>query len=213
MGQSQIKSTSLTVFNCKKTLLKKSWRGTRKGIMPLFGYSPSVTSVDIPEGNIFVPIQQDDILPQVPIGRHHPVPLTGVEDDDERALHTNKFYANAFLGQQNQPIWTHPYAIWWGNGCQDPGVFQTSGMNISHVEEADLIYGPGDPAKVGQELLRVSEHPLICVRATPIRASNRSSSPPENLKSPPRRFSLPILTYRSQSISISTLNQPPPNRR
>ncbi|KAF2626083.1 glycoside hydrolase family 81 protein [Macroventuria anomochaeta] len=105
-------------------------------------------SDEIPPDNIFVPIQADDILPQIPISNHHPVPKTGIEDDDFRTLHTNSFYAGAFLGEQNQPIWTHPYSIWWGKGSQDPGVLQTWGLNIGHVEEVDLQYGPEEPPKV-----------------------------------------------------------------
>lgn len=113
--------------------------------MASLGYSATVVPDEIPLDNIFVPIQQDNILPQVPIGRHHPVPRKGIEDDDRRTLHTNKFYANAFLGNQNMPIWTHPYSVWWGKGWQEPDTLQTYGMNIAHVEEADLLFGPGDP--------------------------------------------------------------------
>jgi endoglucanase Acf2 len=112
------------------------------------GRKPTAPEEDPPD-NIFTPIQQDNILPQVPIGRHHPVPRTGVKDNDERNMHTNKFYANAFLGQQNQPIWTHPYSVWWGKGWLDPGLLQTWGMNVTHVEETDLAFESSDPTMVG----------------------------------------------------------------
>jgi endo-1,3(4)-beta-glucanase len=62
-------------------------------------------------------------------------------------MHTNKFYANAFLGQQNQPIWTHPYSIWWGKWILGVGMVQTWGMCITHIEERDLVFEPGDPVK------------------------------------------------------------------
>lgn len=95
-----------------------------------------------------MPIQADDILPQIPISDHHPVPRTGIEDNGDRPLHTNKFYANAFLGGQNQPIWTHPYFVWWGKGSQELGTLQTWGVNVGHVEEGDLQYGDGEAPKV-----------------------------------------------------------------
>ncbi|USP81911.1 glycoside hydrolase family 81 protein [Curvularia clavata] len=122
------------------------WRAARNSIRSSLGYNaPSIPDESTPD-DIFTPIQEDSILPQIPIGRHHPVPLKGVEDDDMRTLHTNKFYANAFLGKQDQPIWTHPYSLWWGKGHAEPGMVQTWGMCVSHVEETDLIFEPGEPA-------------------------------------------------------------------
>jgi endo-1,3(4)-beta-glucanase len=128
----------------------RTWRQHRRDILSSFGFrvTAEAFSDEIPPDNIFTPIQADNILPQIPISNHHPVPRTGIEDNDLRTLHTNSFYANAFLGEQNQPIWTHPYSIWWGKGAQDPGTLQTWGINVGHVEEADLQYGPGEPPKV-----------------------------------------------------------------
>ncbi|KAH9864463.1 hypothetical protein J1614_010397 [Plenodomus biglobosus] len=137
-----------TTPDSKRESWRESWRDTRKGILTTFSHSTTATADEIPPDNIFVPIQQDNILPQVPIGRHHPVPRTGIEDDDKRTLHTNKFYANAFLGNQNMPIWTHPYSIWWGKGWLEQDLLQTYGINVTHVEEQDVAYGPGDPANV-----------------------------------------------------------------
>ncbi|CAO2655574.1 Nn.00g043770.m01.CDS01 [Neocucurbitaria sp. VM-36] len=142
MGQSQSKPR---LSPSTKNSGKESGKDSRIAILTSFGHSKTATPDDIPSDNIFVPIQQDNILPQIPIGRHHPVPRTGVEDDDKRTMHTNKFYANAFLGQQNQPIWTHPYSIWWGKGWQEQGLLQTWGMNIAQAEESDIVYGAGDP--------------------------------------------------------------------
>ncbi|KAF1911400.1 endo-1,3(4)-beta-glucanase 1 precursor [Ampelomyces quisqualis] len=102
--------------------------------------------IEIPPDNIFVPIQEDNILPQIPIGQHHPVTRKGIVDADTKPVHTNKFYANGFLGAQNQPIWAHPYSIWWGKGVEEPNGLKTVGMCVCHVEESDLEYGPGDPA-------------------------------------------------------------------
>jgi endo-1,3(4)-beta-glucanase len=78
------------------------------------------------------------------------VPRKGVEDDDQRTMNTNKFYANAFLGEQDKAIWTHPYSLWWGKGMEEPGKMKTMGLCISHLEESDLEYGPGDPTNVSK---------------------------------------------------------------
>jgi endo-1,3(4)-beta-glucanase len=119
--------------------------------MHSFGYSPTpIVAANIPPDNIFVPIQEDNILPQIPIGRHHPVPRKGVEDDDRRTMNTNKFYANTFLGELNQAVWTHPYAVWWGRSVEESGRLKTLGLCINHTEESDVEYGPGDPVSVSE---------------------------------------------------------------
>jgi endo-1,3(4)-beta-glucanase len=153
MGPAQSLPTALSISkskDSKKDSWRESWHSTRQGIISSFVHSTTHTPIpdEVPPDNIFTPIQQDNILPQVPIGRHHPVPLTGIEDDDLRTLHTNSFYANAFLGAQNHPIWTHPYSIWWAKGSTEAGVLQTWGMCLNHVEEMDLVFEPGHPAKV-----------------------------------------------------------------
>ncbi|KAH7384579.1 endo-beta-1,3-glucanase-like protein [Pyrenochaeta sp. MPI-SDFR-AT-0127] len=148
MGQLQSRQRASSTVKDTKESLKESWRDTRQTILTSFGYSTTAIPDDIPPDNIFVPIQQDSILPQIPIGRHHPAPKKGVEDDDRRTMHTNKFYANAFLGNQNMPIWIHPYSIWWGKGWQEPEMLQTYGMNIAHAEEADITFGAGNPTNV-----------------------------------------------------------------
>jgi endo-1,3(4)-beta-glucanase len=136
--------------------------------------SPAPAAVDeIPPDNIFVPIQEDTILPQIPISCHHPVPRKGIEDDDKRTLNTNKFYANAFLGKQNEPIWTHPYSVWWGKGWSGPGILRNWGMCISHIEERDLVYGEGNPTDVRMLLYAMwREYQLIQFRYMSIRHAN-----------------------------------------
>jgi endo-1,3(4)-beta-glucanase len=132
-----------------------TWRPTALASFSPVSFNPTApptAAFSVPTDNIFVPIQKDDILSQIPIGQHHPVPRKGIEDDDLRTLHTNKFYANAFLGEQNQPVWTHPYSIWWGKG-KDMGAesLVTWGMCVGHNEVEDMIVGAGEngaPAKV-----------------------------------------------------------------
>ncbi|KAF2874314.1 endo-1,3(4)-beta-glucanase [Massariosphaeria phaeospora] len=134
-----------SIYSPSITDKKESWQHS---LLTSIGVGTTASETDkIPPDNIFVPIQQDNILPQVPIGAHHPVPRKGIEDDDYRTLHTNKFYANTFLGEQNQPVWTQPYSIWWGKGSKEVGQLPTWGMGIAHIETEDLVYGEGDPAK------------------------------------------------------------------
>jgi endo-1,3(4)-beta-glucanase len=128
---------------------KHSWLATGKGILNNLGHATApAVAADIPPDNIFVPIRPDKILSQIPIGNHHPMPRTGVMDDNKRTMHTNKFYANAFLGKQNEAIWTHPYSLFWGKDHEGEGVVKTWGMCVSHVEENELAFGPGDPSSV-----------------------------------------------------------------
>ncbi|ORX96514.1 endo-1,3-beta-glucanase Engl1 [Clohesyomyces aquaticus] len=107
------------------------------------------SSNTVAEGeNIFVPIAKDDILCQIPIGRHHPVKKLGIEDNDTRTLHTNKFYANFFLGNQDQPVWTHPYLLSWAKGVSrarsQPGL-KSWGMAIDQTDTEAVEFAPGDP--------------------------------------------------------------------
>ncbi|KAH7135582.1 endo-1,3(4)-beta-glucanase 1 precursor [Dendryphion nanum] len=135
----------------KKGDEKEKWSESWKDTLTSIGFNNGpITSagVDVEsEDNIFKPIQQDNILPQIPISCHHPVPRKGIVNKYNKTLQTNKFYANAFLGNQDQPIWTHPYFIWWGRGNSGKDVFETWGMNIAHIEEQELVYGEGNPAR------------------------------------------------------------------
>ncbi|KAL6703655.1 endo-1,3-beta glucanase [Coniothyrium glycines] len=148
MGRTYSKPTaSIASTPPKEDTWRGQWRDKRRSIGFPFTSRIMPEPEELPPDNIFVPIQQDSILPQIPIGRHHPVPLTGIEDDDDRTLHTNKFYANSFLGGQDQPIWTHPYMMWWGKGAQEGDVLPTWGMNVAHVHDEDVVFRRGDWAK------------------------------------------------------------------
>jgi endo-1,3(4)-beta-glucanase len=126
---------------------KETRRDTWKDTVTSFGVS-TTSRRGVPPDNIFTPIQADNILPQFPIGKHHPVERKGIEDDEDHMTHTNKFYANIFLGNQGHPIWTHPYSIWWGRGDDSRGQFKTYGLNIAHAEKSDVEFGAGHPVKV-----------------------------------------------------------------
>lgn len=110
--------------------------------------------------NIFSPIQVDHVLPQIPITTKHPVPQIGIEDED-RPIYTNSFYTNVFLGEQNRPVWTHPYVLWWGDrkGRKvDDGFIDSMGLCVGHTELGEFVYGEGRPAKVGVALVPPSPY-------------------------------------------------------
>ncbi|KAF2744667.1 glycoside hydrolase family 81 protein [Sporormia fimetaria CBS 119925] len=149
MGQPESKLSRASSFYDIPTeykSLRQTVRSSVRDKVNSFGLTTTAAVVDV-EDNIFVPIQQDNILPQIPIGRHHPVPRTGIEDDEDRTLQTNKFYANAFLGNQDQPIWTHPYSLWWSRGQTQGGQYPTWGMSFGHIEAEQVAMPEGNPAQ------------------------------------------------------------------
>lgn len=94
-----------------------------------------------PADNIFVPLSLDtQAIPVViPSRNDHPIQKQNIVDIDV-PIQTNKFYANFFLGNQNQSVWTHPYALFWARGRGN-----SYGMSVSHTERSELTYGP-DPS-------------------------------------------------------------------
>ncbi|KAF2716110.1 glycoside hydrolase family 81 protein [Polychaeton citri CBS 116435] len=97
---------------------------------------PSTLSVK----NIFQPIATDSPPAQISQVGTHPVSRTGVQTQEQK-LQTNKFFVNFFLGDQNQPSWTHPYSVFWAKGG---GATQSWGLSISHVDRDAIAPGPDD---------------------------------------------------------------------
>ncbi|KAF2742694.1 glycoside hydrolase family 81 protein [Sporormia fimetaria CBS 119925] len=88
--------------------------------------------------NIFVPMASDAPPPQIPARNDHLVEKLGILDGDV-PIETNKFYANFFLGDQDNPVWTHPYSLAWAKGRGE-----TWGIAIAHVEREQFAWGPGE---------------------------------------------------------------------
>ena len=93
--------------------------------------------------DIQVPIT-DPIPPQFPRRDDHPFRGNGIDSNRRGPVPTNKFYANLFLGNQTNGVWTHPYSISWVRGASNPASW---GMAMSHIEDYQLAIGPGDPAQ------------------------------------------------------------------
>ncbi|KAF1991861.1 glycoside hydrolase family 81 protein [Aulographum hederae CBS 113979] len=92
--------------------------------------------------NIFTAVRTQ--TPEVPFSisarPDHPVPRKGISlaPPTKYPIPTNKFYANLYLGNQNQAVWTHPYSVWWPKGAGNSG---TWGLAIAHIERTMLAYG------------------------------------------------------------------------
>ncbi|CCK67974.1 endo-1,3(4)-beta-glucanase KNAG_0A02850 [Huiozyma naganishii CBS 8797] len=64
-------------------------------------------------------------------GRSHLVPLPA---NVSRPTQTNKFYGNMLLGTQRQPVWTHPYSLW----------YTGDGLAFTHIREEQKVLGGPD---------------------------------------------------------------------
>ncbi|KAK3711092.1 endo-1,3-beta glucanase [Vermiconidia calcicola] len=95
----------------------------------------NVTSISAE--NIFQPIATDAPPPQILSRSDHPVPRLGIQQQQQR-LQTNKFYANLFLGDQTNGVWTHPYSVTWPKGG---GQTNSWGLAVLHVERTQLATG------------------------------------------------------------------------
>ena len=91
--------------------------------------------------NVFIAIATDAPPPHISSRSDHPVPQLGITKQGG-AYETNKFYANFFLGEQSNAVWTHPYSVVWPRG----GATASSwGLAISHVERSQLALASGTP--------------------------------------------------------------------
>lgn len=55
------------------------------------------------------------------------------------AINTNKFYANLFIESQSNPVFLHPYSVWWASKSTS-----FSSIAVSHTKEDQLVFGDDD---------------------------------------------------------------------
>ena len=115
---------------------------TLSSIGPTATANVTALSVD----DIFQSIATDAPPAQVSSRSDHPVARLGIQQQ-QRKLQTNKFYANFFLGDQNEATWTHPYSVFWPKGTGQSGSW---GLAISHIERSQLAAGPEQPSDAGE---------------------------------------------------------------
>lgn len=94
--------------------------------------------------NVKASLNLDNILPNgSPLSVFsqgaHEVSLPSGTSRGELPAQTNKFYGNMLLGNQANPVWTHPYSLWF---ARDPSFF---GLAVSHTTSSQRVYGPGSP--------------------------------------------------------------------
>jgi len=84
--------------------------------------------------DIFKPFRTDPPPKVIPsIGPHERQPKS-IQQNKSIPIHTNKFYSNFFLGDQQKMSWTQPYGIWWDK--------EMHALGISHAEPDDYEWGP-----------------------------------------------------------------------
>ncbi|KAI5810909.1 putative endo beta 1,3-glucanase, GH81 family [Peziza echinospora] len=93
--------------------------------------------------DIFIPIATTEPSAIFPRRTTHQVSRKNVQELD-MAAHTNKFYANIFLGTQDRPVVTMPYSVWWSKGDVNgqTGLVNPWGLSVAHVDENQRQYGP-----------------------------------------------------------------------
>ncbi|KAG8531003.1 uncharacterized protein KY384_004360 [Bacidia gigantensis] len=85
----------------------------------------------------FQPLPTSSLPPQISSRSDHLATKLGINQNGP--ISTNKFYANLFLGNQNQGVWTHPYSLTWSKGG---GNLRSWGMAVSHIDADQRAYGP-----------------------------------------------------------------------
>ena len=99
--------------------------------------SPTVSTSQ----NVFVAIATGAPPSQIPSRGGHPVPQLGISKQNG-SYETNKFYANFFLGEQSNAVWTHPYSLTWSQGGGETGSW---GIAVSHIERSQLAWATNTP--------------------------------------------------------------------
>jgi endo-1,3(4)-beta-glucanase len=98
---------------------------------------PASLAIASPSANIFAQIAINVPPQNIAFRSDHPAQAVGLVPQNS-PLHTNKFYANMFLGTQNSAVWTHPYSISWAKGG---GNTRSWGFSVLHIERDRIAYG------------------------------------------------------------------------
>jgi len=74
---------------------------------------------------------------------NHPAPRLSIPEKD-KPLQTNKFYSNMYLVNQDRPVFTYPYSVWYskGNVISSNGTREPFGLSMSHVDQNQRAFGP-----------------------------------------------------------------------
>ncbi|KAF5093681.1 hypothetical protein D0Z03_002322 [Geotrichum reessii] len=93
-------------------------------------------------GDPFVPISTQEPL-NIFNRQEHPCPApTG--SDTSRPIHTNKFYTNMLIENQDLQTWCQPYSLWWSK------IENFYGMAVSHTHKEQFVFGPNPDQRPAQ---------------------------------------------------------------
>jgi len=131
----------------RKLTIRRSKRGSAPEEKAVFPSSQTplaipefrLAEVKLPGNDITVPVAVTQPGSQFP-QRVHPLQPIGYGPADlAKPIETNKWWAQLEVsGGQQSPCFAFPYTLWWSN----TGPY---GMNISHTEASQLVFGPGSP--------------------------------------------------------------------
>ncbi|CCF59623.1 hypothetical protein KAFR_0H02140 [Kazachstania africana CBS 2517] len=63
------------------------------------------------------------------------LPYSLIKSENNNSIETNKFYGNMLLGGQTNPVWTHPYSLWFNQN--DPASY---GIGVSYVQNSQKVF-------------------------------------------------------------------------
>ncbi|QLG73884.1 hypothetical protein HG535_0F03960 [Zygotorulaspora mrakii] len=92
------------------------------------------------DGNVnFDDVFRPDPPPDIFKASNHELNLPRNVDNKEMPVETNKFYGNMMVGSQTNPVWTHPYSLWWAKDSPHMGIA------VAHIQASQRVFGPGSP--------------------------------------------------------------------
>lgn len=96
-----------------------------------------------------------DIFPS----EEHPLkPPAGSESLLDKPIQTNKFYTNFLLGQQNYPVWTHPYTLWWSTANKGMAISHTVASNRRLGRHEDYLFSPSRSEMLNFNSIELNDH-------------------------------------------------------
>lgn len=95
--------------------------------------SNTKTETTASSSNIFDSAISTDPPSDIFIRVNHEVPLPPGIQNSGKPTETNKFYGNILLGSGTNPIWTHPYCVWYSTDS-------FPGFAVNHVKASQRVF-------------------------------------------------------------------------
>ncbi|KAI1943188.1 endo-1,3-beta glucanase [Ophidiomyces ophidiicola] len=137
-------------FNTSSEISTYTPPGFNPEALPYVPYRPAPPFRPLGMGqNVFLPVSDGRVPLSIPKRGDHPIKPNHIINPTA-PISTNKFFANFFLGNQQEYTFTLPYSVGWSKGT---GPANSYGMAISHVDANQRVLGervpsiPGNPAR------------------------------------------------------------------